>query len=159
MAFCLEKKLTLSGKTETYQCQLVSLENDVGILRYVIDREYDVIGFRLAPGDVTLAVYWVDRPYTLYVWFRKEQRDRAYYFNIADRVSLGPGEFVWRDLVVDILIGPSGEVRVLDENELPSGLPPNLLRYIDEARDHVLGNFGDIIKEADGLLGVGPVRS
>ncbi len=78
MHACLEKKLTLAGKIETYSCDLVSLRNGIGILRYVIDREYDVAGFRLAPGDVTLAVYWENRPYTLYVWFRQKERDRAY---------------------------------------------------------------------------------
>ena len=104
MAPCLEKKLTLSGETETYPCELVSLRGGVGILRYVIDRDYDVAGFRLAPGDVTLAVYWEERPYTLYIWLRKKQAGRAYYFNVADSIVLGTDEFIWRDLAVDILV-------------------------------------------------------
>ncbi len=152
MRACLEKKLTLSGEIKTYPCELVSLEAGVGILRYVIDREYDVAGFALSPGDVTLAVYWEGRPYTLYIWFRKRERDRAHYFNIADSVTLRPEEFVWRDLVVDILVGPAGTVSVLDEDELPPYLPPALALYIEEARNSVLVHFRDIIKEAEGLL-------
>lgn len=152
MRACLEKKLTLSGEIKTYPCELVSLEGGVGILRYVIDQEYDVAGFRLSPGDVTLAVYWKSRPYTLYVWFRNQQRDRAYYFNISDSVTLSPDEFVWRDLAVDILVDPEGIVSVLDEHELPPDLPPDLALYIEEARNNVLAHFRDIIKEAEGLL-------
>lgn len=152
MTPCLEKKLTLSGDVQTYSCELVSLRDGVGILRYVIDREYDVAGYRLAPGDVTLAVYWEGRPYTLYVWFRKGRRDRAWYFNIADSVALAPREFTWRDLAVDILVDGSGGVQVLDEHELPPDLEPDLAGYIAAARDHVLAHCGDILKEAEGLL-------
>jgi hypothetical protein len=152
MRTCLEKKLTLSGETETYQCELVSLREGIGILRYVIDRKYDVAGYTLAPGDVTLALFWEERPYTLYIWFRKIQGDRAFYFNIADSVVLRPEEFLWRDLAVDILVDRSGDVKVLDEHELPPDLPPALVGYIEDARDHVLSHFRDIIKEAEYLL-------
>jgi hypothetical protein len=79
----------------------------------------------------------------------------AYYFNIADAVSLRAEEFVWRDLDVDILVGPKGTVHVLDEHELPSDLPSDLARYIEDARDHILAHFRDIIREADALLAMG----
>jgi hypothetical protein len=152
MRACREKKLALSGETEIYRCELVSLRSDRGVLRYIIDREYDVAGFRLSPGDETLAFYWPDRPYTLYVWFRKRQGDRAYYFNIADAVALRPDEFLWRDLAVDILVDENGTVRVLDEHELPHDLPSGLLDYIMKAKDHILAHFGDILEEAEKLI-------
>ncbi len=148
----LERKLTLSDDVQTYICELLSLEGGVGILRYVIDRTYDVSGFRLSPGDVTLALYWEGRPYTLYVWFRIKEKDWAYYFNVADSVRLSPAEFLWRDLAVDILVGPAGNATVLDEEELPPNLAPDLAAYITRARDHVLGHFRDILKEADEIL-------
>ena len=149
---CREIKRTLTGETKTYLCEQVSLEDGVGVLRYVIDREYDIAGFRLSPGDETLALYWTGRPYTLYIWHRKQQADRAYYFNIADSVSLRPEEFTWRDLAVDILVTEDGIVRVLDEHELPPNLPPALLLHIMEAKDHVLEHFGDIMDEAEKRL-------
>lgn len=152
MPSCLERKHTLSGETKQYRCHLVSLENGVGILRYVVDREYDIAGFRLSPGDTTIAVYWEGRPYTLYIWHRTKQGDRAYYFNIADSVSLAPEEFVWRDLAVDILVGHDGEVKVLDEHELPHDLPRQLRERIMRARDHILARFRDILEEAEQLI-------
>jgi hypothetical protein len=146
---CLEKKVTLAGEIKIYPCELVSLRDRVGVLRYIIDREYDITGFRLLPGDTTIAVYWEDRPYTLYVWLRKRQGDRAYYFNIADSVSLRPDEFIWRDLAVDILVDPAGTISVLDEHELPDDLPRDLLVYIMKAKEQVLAHIRDIIEEAD----------
>jgi len=143
---CQETKITLSGETKTYPCELISLDNGAGILRYVIDREYDVHGVKLSPGDETIALYWEDRPYTLYIW-RRPAQDAAYYFNIADRISLTPQEFIWRDLVVDILVDHAG-VHVLDEDELPPSLDTGLLSSIREAQAHVLAHHPRIIKEA-----------
>ena len=144
---CIEKKLTLSGEIHTFSCELVRFEPGFGMLRYVIDREYDIHGVKLASGDETLALYWEDRPYTLYVWRKQTVQDIAYYFNIADRISLTPKEFVWRDLAVDILVDDRG-VHVLDEDELPPGLDAGLLRSIRKAQAHILANLPRIIKEA-----------
>ncbi len=152
MSICIEKKLLLSGKTEHYQCELVMLRDGIGILRYVIDRDYDIAGFRLSPGDETLALYWTGRPYTLYVWHRKRQGDRAYYFNIADSVALTPLDFVWRDLAVDILIAPQQKPLVLDEHELPDDLDSSLTVYIGRSKQHILENYQVIMNEAERLL-------
>jgi len=148
MPLCLEKKLTLSGTVQVFECELLHLNNGFGMLKYIIDREYHIGEIKLRPGDITHALYWTDRPYTLYIW-RLDENQPIYYFNIADRIALSPDEFVWRDLVIDIVIDANRKARVLDENELPGDLPPELLRYIHSARDHVLGHYGDIIDEAD----------
>lgn len=151
MPLCIETKLTLSGETKTYRCELLHFGSGFGVLRYVIDREYDVHGVVLAPGDETIALYWEDRPYTLYVWRRQAAQDTVFYFNIADRISLTPQEFIWRDLAVDILVDSSG-VHVLDEHELPADLDADLGRYINEAQAHILVHYEDIIQKAHMLL-------
>jgi hypothetical protein len=148
---CRETKITLSGEIKTYLCELVSLNNGLGILRYVIDREYDVHGVVLAPGDETIALYWEDRPYTLYIWHRRTEETPVYYFNIADRISLAPREFIWRDLAVDILVDGRG-VHVLDEHELPADLDFDLGRYIREAQAHILVHYDDIIQNVHMLM-------
>jgi hypothetical protein len=55
MPHCLETKHTLSGGTQTYSCELLHYEAGFGILRHVIDREYDVHGVKLAPGERALS--------------------------------------------------------------------------------------------------------
>lgn len=151
MRLCIEKKTLLSGEVHAYSCELLHYESGSGILRYVIDREYDIQEVKLSPGDETIALYWEGRPYTLYVWRRRAVQDTAYYFNIADRISLTPREFLWRDLAVDILVDGRG-VHVLDEHELPAGLDANLGRYIHEAQAHILVHYEDIIQKARMLL-------
>lgn len=150
MPFCLETKLTLSGEIQTYSCELLHYEAGFGVLRYVIDREYDVHGVKLSPRDETIALYWEDRPYTLYIWRRKSMSGPVHYFNIADRISLSPQEFVWRDLAVDVLVDERG-VHVLDVNELPSGIDPSLLLFIRSATAQILADHQAIIRTADAL--------
>jgi hypothetical protein len=157
MSICIEKKLTLSGKVYLFECDLLLLNSDLGVLKYVIDREYAVDGIKLQPGDVTHALYWIDRPYTLYIWHL--ERDRVvHYFNIADRISLQPREFLWRDLVVDIVIDDGRYVRVLDEDELPDNLDPELSRYIQYAKASIMREYASIIHEATVILSTLPTR-
>jgi hypothetical protein len=151
MTPCLETKLTLSGETKTYHCELLHYESGFGMLRYIIDREYDVYGVKLAPGDETVALYWENRPYTLYIWRRQPAQYTVYYFNIADRISLTPQEFIWRDLVVDVLVDYAG-VHVLDEHELPADLDARLGLSIQKTRELLVKGHRSIISEANACI-------
>ncbi len=151
MPVCIEKKLTLSGAVHTFECELLSLDSSMGVLKYVIDREYRVGPIVLGPGDLTYALYWIDRPYTLYIW-RVKERQFIYYFNIADSVSLRSNEVVWRDLAIDIFVDEHRTAHVLDEDELPPGLPAGLLAYIKSAKSHILNHYQNIILEATIIL-------
>ncbi len=157
MSICIEKKLTLSGKVYLFECELLLLNDVLGVLKYVIDREYIVDGIKLHPGDITHALYWMDRPYTLYIWHLS--RDRVvYYFNIADRISLQPREFLWRDLAVDILIDDGRNIHVLDEDELPDNLDPELSCYIQNAKTTIMREYASIIHEANTIVSALPSR-
>jgi hypothetical protein len=146
MPLCIEKKLLLSGGEVSYDCELVRCDADFGVLRHMIDREYTVGGIRLAPGDVTYALYWTRRPYTLYTWQPKRLHGLVFYFNIADTVSLSPQEFRWRDLVVDILIH-DGKASVLDKDELPGGIDPLLRRAIQAATQDIVEQHRVMVEE------------
>ncbi len=149
MQQCQEIKKTLIGDSHSYSCELLLYKPGFGVLRYVIDREYDISGQKLLPGDVTYGLYWEDRPYTLYVWNLNRIKSRLYYFNIADSISLRPEEFVWRDLAIDVLIGGDYAARILDEHELPPDLPQELRLYIRTAADLVIERHDNIIREAE----------
>jgi hypothetical protein len=149
-----EKKILLTGEVLTFPCELLYLDDRMGVLRYVIDRPYDISGIKLFPGDITIALYWIDRPYTLYIWIWRlnQGKDTVYYFNIADRISLQPKEFIWRDLVVDVLVDAQKNVHVLDENELPHNLDVDLSHYIQSAKTLILREYHEIIREADAAI-------
>jgi predicted RNA-binding protein associated with RNAse of E/G family len=152
MRKCRERKRYLSGAEATFECELVALEARRGILRYVIERPWQVAGLTLEPGIVTYAFYWTDRPYNLYWWQNGNGETVGFYFNLADAVSLSPEEFVWRDLIVDILVLPGGGVRVIDEDEVPEELEDGLRSVIEAGKDEVLRNYQDIIQEVEVML-------
>ena len=149
----LERKRYLDGREETFACQLVTLEKGFGILKYVLTRAWQVRDLTLPPGTVTYAFYWTARPYNLYWWQDQGGATLGYYFNLADGVRLSPQAFVWRDLVVDVLVQPatSGEawqVHVLDEDELPAALDQDLQAYVASATAQLLQDYPNVIREA-----------
>jgi predicted RNA-binding protein associated with RNAse of E/G family len=149
---CRERKRYLSGAEVTFECELVALEGRRGILKYVIDRTWQVAGLTLEPGVVTYGFYWLQRPYNLYWWQDAKGEALGYYFNLADSVSLSPQEFVWRDLAVDILVLPDGQVSVLDEAEVPAELDEELRVTIDAGKNTILQKHQAIIAEAKLML-------
>lgn len=154
MKLCRERKRYLSGEEVVFECELVALESGFGILRYVLDRPWKVQDLALRPGDVTYAFYWTDRPYNLYWWVSENGQTLGHYFNLADSVVLSAHEFAWRDLIVDVLVLPTGRVQVIDEDEVPETLDEGLLAYIEAGKRQVLRDQRVIIQEAAALLSV-----
>lgn len=151
MQIVSEIKHLLNGGKRVYKCELIYKDRASGILKYVLERQYEVSGLILPAKSVTYAFYWSARPYTLYRWYYNE-KNIGNYFNIADRIELKDAEFSWRDLVVDILIQSEQEPVILDEHELPADIQASLLEYIHSATNFVLKSYKDILAETDILL-------
>ena len=152
MKICKERKRYLSGAEVVFECELVALEDAYGILKYVIDQHWDVHGLKLRPGTITYAFYWKDRPYNLYWWLDENGKTVGYYFNVADSSSLSAHEFIWRDLIVDILVLSSGQVQVIDEDEVPDALDEGLKTRIETGKQRVLQDCCAVIEEVNLIL-------
>jgi hypothetical protein len=71
-----------------------------------------------AAGTVSFGHFWTDRPYNVYHWMDGTTGATiGYYVNLADSTRVDGDLLEWRDLAVDILIRPDGNVTVLDEDE------------------------------------------
>jgi len=152
MSECIEKKKKLTGQTQIFPCELIRLKQDYGLLKYIIPRSYRVAEVFLPVDSITYAFYWPDRPYTLYRWYRSSGALLGNYFNIADQVRLTPAVFSWRDLIIDVLITPQGNLTVLDQDELVAPLEPQLKRYINNAKSLIINNYKDILNKTDKIL-------
>lgn len=144
-----EVKRYLDGREKRFACTLVRREPGHVVLRYVSDRVLQVSGLELPLGMVTHGHYWQDRPYNLYHWMRPDGTTLAYYLNVCDRVHWDEAEVAWRDLVVDVLLLPDGSARVLDREELPEGLAPEVLAYVDAAEGQILAARDQLRREAE----------
>ena len=130
-----EIKTTLAGERKEFACELLHRAPGEVVVIYRMPRDVQLEDLLLRQGTLSLGYFWEDRPYIAYHWIDAGLDSVALYFNISDRTRVSAGTVAWRDLTVDVLITPDGRCRVLDENELPADLDPELRAWIAAARD------------------------
>ncbi len=147
-----ERKTRLDGSVSEFACDVLSLEpGKRAVLRYVLDHEWTVgdPALHLRPGMLTVAHYWIDRPYNVYHWL-DDGRTLAYYCNVAEITEISPSLVAYTDLVVDVLLHASGATQVLDEDELPADLAPAHRLTIAKALEALITNPRRLIAEIEG---------
>jgi predicted RNA-binding protein associated with RNAse of E/G family len=104
------------------------------LVRYVAGADRPLAGTDLVlrKGTVTVGHFWTDRPYNVYHWL-DGGRTVALYISIATDTTIEPGVIAYRDLVVDVLIRPSGALEILDDEELPPSIEPRYRLAIAKA--------------------------
>jgi len=130
-----ERKTRLDGSVVEYVCEpLVVEEGRRAVVRYVTERDRAIEGTDLVlrKGTVTIGHFWTDRPYNVYHWL-DGGRTVAFYVNIATDLTIEPALIAYLDLVVDVLIRPSGALEVLDEDDLPASIDPRYRLAIAKA--------------------------
>jgi predicted RNA-binding protein associated with RNAse of E/G family len=159
MEICTQRKHYLSGEEVTFACELVDLQDGFGILKYMVPQQLRFQNLVVPQGSISYGFFWTDRPYNLYMWVGEHEDVLGCYFNVADAVSLSRQEFVWTDLVVDILIVPGPEhenaqarVQLLDEDQVPETLDEAVRATIYLGKCEVLRNHRAIIEEARAAL-------
>ncbi len=141
-----------------FACEALLLEPAKrAVLRYVLDREWTVGDppLHLRPGMLTIAHYWIDRPYNVYHWL-DAGRTLAYYGNVGETTEITQAVVAYTDLVVDVLLHPSGATEILDEDELPAHLEPAHRLTIAKALEALITNprrlAAEIERETRALL-------
>ena len=130
-----ERKTRLDGSVVEYACEpLVVEDGRRAVVRYVTEQERPIEGSDLVlrAGTVTFGHFWTDRPYNVYHWL-DGGKTVALYVSIATDTTIEPTAIAYRDLVVDVLIRPSGVIEILDEDELPDSIEPRYRLAIAKA--------------------------
>lgn len=147
----IERKTRLDGSVSEFVCEPMRIEpGRRAVLRYVSDRERAIAGtpLRVPVGTVTVAHYWVDRPYNVY-HLLTGGRTLAYYCNVATETTVAPDLVAYLDLTVDVLVLPSGAVTVLDEDDLPDDLSPRHRHVVARALEAIVTDPRTLIREID----------
>jgi predicted RNA-binding protein associated with RNAse of E/G family len=134
-ALITERKTRLDGSVVEYACEALVVEaGRRAVVRYVTDQDRALEGTDLVlrKGTVTVGHFWTDRPYNVYHWL-EAGRTIALYVSIATDTAIEPDAISYRDLVVDVLIRPSGAIEILDEEELPPSIEPRYRLAIAKA--------------------------
>jgi hypothetical protein len=147
----LEIKRTLDGREKRFDCRLLALAPDRrhAAVLWIAPEPMHVHGIDLPAGTVSVGHFWTDRHYNVYHWLDRAGQTLGYYFNICDETRITAGTIEWRDLVVDVLAIPGGRLDVLDEHELPDGLPPGILDHIAVGKDAILAVPAAVMTEIE----------
>jgi predicted RNA-binding protein associated with RNAse of E/G family len=130
-----ERKTRLDGSVVEYACEPLVVEaGRRAVVRYVTeqDRALEGTDLVLRKGTVTVGHFWTDRPYNVYHWL-DGGRTVALYVSIAADTTIEPDAIAYRDLVIDVLLRPSGAIEILDEEELPPSIEPRYRLAIAKA--------------------------
>jgi predicted RNA-binding protein associated with RNAse of E/G family len=145
----IERKTRLDGSAVEFECEGLHVEpGSRAVLRYVIDREWHVGGVTVAPGMVTIAHYWMDRPYNVYHWLSGRQTV-GYYCSVAEPTEITAELVAYLDLAVDVLLRASGASEVMDEDEVPPDLEPRHRIAIARATEAIVTNPRRLIAEIE----------
>jgi uncharacterized protein DUF402 len=144
----LEVKRRLDGAVRTYPCEAAEIADDHAVLLYRLPGAGRVADLALPAGTLTVAYYWIDRPYNVYHWIAPSGETLGYYFNLSGPVQIGRDRVEWEDLEVDVLITPDGRVQVLDEDAVPPDAAARLPE-IARAGERVLADWRTVGKDVE----------
>ena len=147
----VERKTRLDGTVVDYPCEALVVEPARrAVVRYVTERDRALEGTNLVlrAGTVTIGHFWVDRPYNVYHWLDGD-RTIALYVSIATDTTIEESVIAYTDLVVDVLVRPTGALDILDEDELPPTLEPRHRLVIAKALEVCVTEAKRLIAEIE----------
>ena len=145
----LEIKRTLAGVEKRFDCLKLAGDARHVVVLWTAREPMHVHGVDLPAGTISFGHFWSDRFYNVYHWVDGAQRTIGLYFNIADQTRIEPAQLEWRDLVVDVLATPGGRLAVLDEDELPAALPPEVAAHLAAGKAAILERPAAVIREIE----------
>lgn len=156
----LERKRRYDGTVAEYACRFIRREGQELILLYVVPESFRIEAVHetvhIPPGTVTVAYYWEERPYNAYHWRAPDGTYLGTYFNLVRETAIAHNAVTYEDLIVDIMVLPSGHHAVLDLDELPQPLSrfehgdvARHVRELIEAKDEIVRY---LMRETDRLI-------
>ncbi|MES5939109.1 MULTISPECIES: DUF402 domain-containing protein [unclassified Bacillus cereus group] len=122
----IERKIRYDTTTVDHACLVIEAQPDKVILYHEVQYSFTMAvndtKLTIPKGSYTIAYYWEDRPYNLYVWRDKDGKYLGSYFNIVKNTQITDEVVSFEDLIIDIMVLPNGEFFILDEDELPEPL-------------------------------------
>ncbi|MFF2857738.1 DUF402 domain-containing protein [Peribacillus sp. NPDC058002] len=119
----IERKIRYDSLVVEYNCLLLKAQKQHVVLFHEIMDSFTMkagpIKLTIPIGSYTIAHYWKDRPYNLYIWRDNEGHYLGSYFNIVRNTYIEDKLVSFEDLIIDILVLPDGAHFILDEEELP----------------------------------------
>lgn len=109
----IERKIRYDGTTVDHACLLIEAQQDKIVLYHEVQYSFTMAAndtkLTIPKGSYTIAYYWANRPYNLYVWRDQDGGYLGSYFNIVKNTYITDQVVCFEDLILDIMVLPSGE--------------------------------------------------
>jgi hypothetical protein len=150
--FFREIRLHSHKPPQEFLCDLLHQEKKYAVLRYRSPEPYAFGPATIEEGTVTIAHYWEDRNYILWIFKKPDASLIGYLFHIVCDVEIGEDYIRYVDLELDIWFTPDGSPSVLDEDEVKDYYNKGVfddraLSLIEGKKMEILKNFRTIIKD------------
>ena len=148
--FFREIRLHSEKPPQEFLCDLLHQEEKYAVLRYRSPEPYAFGPVVIEKGTFTIAHYWEDRNYILWIFKKPDASLIGYLFHIARDVEIGVDYVRYVDLELDIWFSPDGNPTVLDEDEVKDyynrGIfDDRILSWVEEQKMEILKNFRTIL--------------
>lgn len=122
----IERKIRYNQTIVEHECILLETKKERHVLFHKIKTPFSMTAserkLTIWEGSYTLAFYWENRPFNLYIWRDEQGKYLGAYFNIVKNTNITEKILSFEDLIIDVLVFPDGRYFILDEDELPTPL-------------------------------------
>jgi predicted RNA-binding protein associated with RNAse of E/G family len=145
----VEIKTTLAGVEKRFDCRWLAGDARRAVVLWIASAPMRVHGIDLPAGTISFGHFWADRYYNVYHWVDGAGRTIGFYFNLADRTRISEATLAWRDLVLDVIATPAGRLELLDEDELPARLDPDVVAHLAEGQAAIFADPARLMAEIE----------
>jgi hypothetical protein len=148
MAFT-EVKRRLDGTEQRFRCEPLHVTEDLAVVSFKLSARVGDI----PKGTTTLGWFWRRRSYNLYRFLDNDGEVLLHRFDVLDEVEIDDEAVSYLDLIVDVLVSPTGEVTIEDEGELRAAakkgrLDEQRLQAIERALTTITRDWRRIVRGA-----------
>jgi uncharacterized protein len=145
----IERKIGYDGRVVEHRCRLLKAGVEDVVLFHKIEDAFTMkanqLSLTIPEGSYTLAYYWRDRAYNVYIWRDQRGEYLGSYFNIVMNTRINTEVVSFEDLIIDVLVFADGKFSVLDEEELPVSLVEFEGGYVLEELQLLVDKVKDIL--------------
>lgn len=147
----IERKIRYDSLVVEHTCLLLNAQNQHVVLFHKIMDAFTMkagpIKLNIPIGSYTIAYYWKDRPYNLYIWRDNEGNYLGSYFNIVKNTYMADKLLSFEDLIIDIMVLPDASHFILDEEELPVPLEQFESGAVKQALNSLLDSIDILLSQ------------
>jgi hypothetical protein len=149
----VEVKRRLDGSSEEFDCPLVHRAERVVVVSFKLPAAVGDV----PKGTTTLGWFWTRRPYDLYRFIAKDGEVLRHRFDVVDDVVIAEDRVEYLDLIVDVVVSPTGEITIEDEDELQRAakggrVDAKRVDAIERALTTITRDWRRIVREALAVL-------